>query len=234
MDQTVPFQFVLDAKAAAAHVAGVWLLAGVLGQVQREGRPRAKLLIAVVALVREHVRVRSIVNEQRRPLLERFPADVAHVGTFASMDSPVILDAALRRERPAANVAGVVLYPGVGVSQVSRQTLVHAELLAAEVASVRSFTRVYPYVPRERVRRVKILAALVAVIINPPVDLHLGAPHHFPIGASKLLVLPRDGFRMRLGQMHFKQFFLRARVIAVYASVSRFFLCIFTRTLLPL
>ena len=48
----------------------VRLLAGVLRYMNDQRRPRTETLIAVVALEREHVRVRAIVHEQRGFLLK--------------------------------------------------------------------------------------------------------------------------------------------------------------------
>lgn len=124
-------QLVLNAEATAAHVARVRLLAGVLGDVQHQRRPRAESLAAVAALEREHVRVRAIVHEQGGLLLERFATDIADVRPLARVNPPVILDVPPRREHAAAQIARYVLDAGVGLLQVPRQTLIHAESLAA-------------------------------------------------------------------------------------------------------
>lgn len=142
MDQSVPLQLVLDAEAAAAHVARVRLLAGVLGDVQHQRRPRAEGLVAVAALEREHVRVRAIVHEQGGLLLERFATDVADVRPLARVGAPMVLDVASRREHAAAQVARYVLNAGMSLLQVPRQTLVHAESLAAQVAGEQPLARV--------------------------------------------------------------------------------------------
>jgi len=154
MDQAVQFQLVFEAEAMAAHVARVRLLAGVLGNVQHQRRARAEGLVAIAAFEREHVRVRAIVHEQGGLLLERFAADVADVRPLACMDAPVVFDVAPRREHAAAQVARYVLDASVSLFQVSRQTLMHAESLAAQVASKQPLARVDTQMPVKSVRRI--------------------------------------------------------------------------------
>lgn len=154
VDQSVTLELVLDAKTAAADVTGVRFLAGVLGDVQRERWPRAECLAALAALIREDVGVRAIVHEQGGLLLERFAAHVAHVRPLARVNASVILDVSPRREHAAAQVARHVLDAVVCFAQMSRQALIHAEPLAAQVTREHPLARVDPYVPVERVRRI--------------------------------------------------------------------------------
>lgn len=139
----------------------------------------------------------AIVHEQRGFLLERLPANVANVRSFAGMDAFVILRASFRRKHSAANVARKVLYAGVRVTQVSRQSLIYAKLFATKMTSVRSFSGVYTHVPEERVRRIEILPTLVAMIIDLPVDLHFSAHHHFSVGTFQLSILLSGKLRVR-------------------------------------
>lgn len=119
MDQLVALQLVLDAEATATDIARMRLLAGVLGDVQHQRRPRAEGLAAVAALERKYVCVRAIVHEQGGLLLERFSADVADVRPFARVNASVILDVAPRGEHAAAQIAWHILDASVSFLQVS-------------------------------------------------------------------------------------------------------------------
>jgi len=196
VDQSVTLELVLDPETAAAHVAGVRLLTGVLGDVQRERRPRAERLAAMAALEREHVGVRAIVHEEGGLLLERFAAHVAHVRPLARVNPPMVLDVSPRGEHAAAQIARHVLDAVVRLAEVPRQALIHAESLAAQVAREHPLARVDPYVPVERVRRIQVLPALGAVIVHPAVVLHPGAQHRLR-GHERLAVPPRE-FGMNL------------------------------------
>lgn len=166
MDQSMPLELVFDTEATAAHVAGVRFFAGMLGNVYHQWRPRAKELPAVTALERKHVRVRAIVCEQRRLLLERLAAYVAHVWSLAGVYAPVILDVAPRREHATTEVARYILDTGVSLPQMPRQALIYAEALAAQVAGEESLACMYAYVPVEGIRRIQILPALTTMVIN--------------------------------------------------------------------
>lgn len=131
MDQTMSLQFVLDTEATAAHITGVRLFAGMFGNMNHQRRSRAKGLPAIAALEREHVRVCTIVHEQGGLLLECFTAYVANIWPLAGMNASVILDIAPRREHTAAQIAWYFLDAGVGLFQMSGQTLIYAEPFAA-------------------------------------------------------------------------------------------------------
>lgn len=219
--ETVALQFVLYAESTIADVASVRLLAGVLGHVDDEGRSRAETLVAVAALEREEIRVRSIVNEERGFLLESLAADVADERTLARVYAPMILDVPLRREHSAANVAGKFFYAGVSLAKMTSQALVDAKLLAAQVTSERPLARVDSHVPGEGVRGEEILPAVVAVIVYTAVGFHPRTAHQILVDAALLpAAYSRRDIRVILARVKLQQFFLSRCVVAVWARID--------------
>jgi len=177
VNESVTLELVLDPETAAAYVASVRFLAGVLRDVQREWRPRAERLAAVAAFEWEHVGVRAIVHEERGLLLERFAAHVTHVRPLTRVNSPMVLDVSSRGEHAAAQIARHVLDAVVRLAEVPRQALIHAESFATQVAREHPLARVDSYVPIERIRRIQVLSALGAMIVHPAVVLDSGTQH---------------------------------------------------------
>lgn len=102
VDALVPGQVVLHAETLAAHVASVILLACVHGQMAQHLLPPAEPLGAIGALVRKLVRVGLAVYVEGRLGLERLAASVAHVRTFAGVDTSMVLHGGLHGEAAAA------------------------------------------------------------------------------------------------------------------------------------
>lgn len=128
MYQSVPFEFVLDAEAAAAHVTGIRFFPRVSSDVYHQGRLGTETLVAVGATEGERVGVRTIVNEKGRLLFERLTAEVADVGTFVGVDATVLDDVATSGKHPAADVAWEVLYTCTQNEFLRRQALSDALL----------------------------------------------------------------------------------------------------------
>jgi hypothetical protein len=219
MYESVPLQFILDTEAPAANITFIGFLAGVARDVQQEGRLGAEPLVAVAALERKVVLVRPLVDKKRSFLLERFAAQVAHVGPLVRVDPAVLLDVAPRREHAAAQVAREFFDALVRLAQVAHQPLRHAELLAAQIAHVGPLPRVDPHVPDVGVGRVEVLAALFAVVVDAAVDHHFGGADQFLIdlGVFALLLfdaLLGDVHRHLLGQV------LDVRLVVLFAVLD--------------
>lgn len=114
----VPGQVVLYTKTLAAYIARVILLTCMHRQVTQHLLSPAEPLGTIGTLVRELVRMGLAVYVERRLGLESLATSMAHVWSFTSMDTPMVLHGSLHSEAAAAYVAGVILHAIVHVLQV--------------------------------------------------------------------------------------------------------------------